>query len=152
MRFHGRLPTLAAAIVLLITGIPLWFPDSFAAGLQRHSVREKYYFGRFSQRVNRVVDISDFVEKKIDANLVNLAQGPAGRHGSQLRARLAKEGRRLPLLGADDLPRGVDAAVARQGVAHGRHRTVAVGRAGAHAVGNDETRGREGRGEEEDDA
>jgi LmbE family N-acetylglucosaminyl deacetylase len=78
------------------------YPEHFAGGLKPHSVREKYYFGRFSQRVNRVVDISDFVEKKIDSNLVNLAQGPAGRHGSQLRAQLTKEGRRLPLLGSDD--------------------------------------------------
>jgi LmbE family N-acetylglucosaminyl deacetylase len=78
------------------------YPEHFAAGLQPHSVREKYYFGRFSQRINRVVDITPFVERKIDVNLVNLAQGPAGKHGSQLRARLAAKGQRLPLLGNDD--------------------------------------------------
>jgi LmbE family N-acetylglucosaminyl deacetylase len=78
------------------------YTEHFEAGVKPHSVREKYYFGRFGQRVNRVVDISEFVEKKIDANLVNVAQGPAGKNGSQLRARLAKEGRTLPLLGSDD--------------------------------------------------
>ena len=56
-------------------------------------------------------------------------------------------GRELPhpLLGLDDLTGGVDAAVARQRVAHRWHRTVAEGRTGAHAVGDEETRGRQGR-------
>lgn len=79
------------------------YPEHFAAGIKPHSVREKYYFARFDQRVNRVVDIGPTVEKKIDANLVNVAQGPAGVSGSKLRAELAAEGRRLPLLeGSDD--------------------------------------------------
>jgi hypothetical protein len=43
------------------------------------------------------------VEKKIDANLCNVAKGPGGHHGSKLRAALAKEGKRLPLLGNDDV-------------------------------------------------
>ena len=33
------------------------FPEHFLAGLKPHAVREKYYFARFQQRVNRVVDI-----------------------------------------------------------------------------------------------
>jgi LmbE family N-acetylglucosaminyl deacetylase len=78
------------------------YPEHFAAGLARHAVREKYYFARFQQRVNRVVDIAPWVERKIDVNLENRAQGPAGDHGQQLRARLAAEGRQLPLLGNDD--------------------------------------------------
>jgi LmbE family N-acetylglucosaminyl deacetylase len=78
------------------------YPEHFAAGLQPHAVREKYYFGRFAQRVNRVVDISSHVEKKIDVNLVNLAQGPAGKHGSALRKTLADKGLKLPLLGGND--------------------------------------------------
>lgn len=77
------------------------YPEHFAAGFKPHAVREKYYFSRFQQRVNRVVDIEPWVERKIDANLVNVAQGPAGVHGSQLKARLAKEGRRLDLLDGD---------------------------------------------------
>ena len=78
------------------------YPEHFAAGLKPHSVREKYYFARFQQRVNRVVDIGPWVERKIDVNLENTAQGPAGENGQRLRARLAAEGRRLPLLGDDD--------------------------------------------------
>ena len=78
------------------------YPEHFAAGLKPHSVRDKYYFARFDQRVNRVVDISSTVEKKIDVNLVNVAQGPAGANGSRLRKALAERGQRLPLLEGDD--------------------------------------------------
>lgn len=79
------------------------YPEHFAAGLSPHSVREKYYFARFQQRVNRVVDIAAQVERKIDLNLENKAQGPAGEHGARLRASLEAKGQRLPLLGSDDM-------------------------------------------------
>jgi LmbE family N-acetylglucosaminyl deacetylase len=78
------------------------YPEHFAAGLAPHAVKEKYYFARFQQRVNRVVDIGPWVERKIDVNLANVAQGPAGQNGQRLRERLAAEGRRLPMLGDDD--------------------------------------------------
>ncbi len=78
------------------------YPEHFAAGLAPHAVTEKYYFARFQQRINRVVDIGPWVERKIDVNLENKAQGPAGENGQRLRARLAAEGRTLPLLGGDD--------------------------------------------------
>ena len=42
------------------------------------------------------------MDVKIDANICNVAKGPAGHHGSKLRAELAKQGKRLPLLGDDD--------------------------------------------------
>jgi LmbE family N-acetylglucosaminyl deacetylase len=79
------------------------YPEHFAAGLSPHGVKEKYYFARFQQRVNRIVDIAPWVEAKIDLNLENKAQGPGGEHGQQLRARLEAEGRQLPLLGQDDV-------------------------------------------------
>ncbi len=78
------------------------YPEHFAAGLKPHGVREKYYFARFDQRVNRVVDITSTVERKIDVNLVNITQGPAGASGARLRQALAEKGQRLPLLGNDD--------------------------------------------------
>lgn len=78
------------------------YPEHFRAGLKPHSVRDKYYFARFDQRVNRVVDIGSTVEKKIDANLVNVAQGPAGVNGSLLKKKLASQGRSLPVLEGDD--------------------------------------------------
>lgn len=86
-----------------MAGNPKDYPEHLAAGIMPYSVKEKYYWvGRPGQPYNRVVDISDFIEQRIDANRVNKAQGPAGAHGSLLRARLAKEGLRLPELGGDD--------------------------------------------------
>lgn len=78
------------------------YPEHFAAGLEPHSVKEKYYFARGPQLVNRIVDISGTVEEKINSNLANKAKGPSGNKGGLLRAELAKKGLRLPLLGNDD--------------------------------------------------
>jgi LmbE family N-acetylglucosaminyl deacetylase len=78
------------------------YPEHFEAGLSPHSVQEKYYFARGPQYVNRVVDITPFMDQKIGVNLLNVAQGPAGQTGAQLRRRLAERGLRLPLLGNDD--------------------------------------------------
>ncbi len=78
------------------------YPEHFDAGLKPQVIREKYYFARFQQRVNRVVDIASTVERKIDVNLENKAQGPAGENGARLRQRMEREGRTLPLLGAND--------------------------------------------------
>ncbi len=76
--------------------------EQFDAGLSPHSVQEKYYFARGPQLVNRVVDITDYMDAKIAVNLLNTAQGPAGNNGAELRRRLQQQGRRLPLLGDDD--------------------------------------------------
>ena len=78
------------------------FPEHFAAGLEPHFVREKYYFARGPQLVNRIVDITPWVDKKVEANLANKTQGGGGDNGARLRARLAAEKRRLPILGNDD--------------------------------------------------
>ena len=65
------------------------YPEQFAAGLKTHAVSEKYYYARRPE-ITRVVDITNFVEKKVDANLANQAKGPGGHHGSRLRAELAE--------------------------------------------------------------
>ncbi|MDR3701419.1 MAG: PIG-L family deacetylase [Candidatus Sulfopaludibacter sp.] len=78
------------------------YPEQFDAGLSPHSVKEKYYYARGPQLVNRVVDIADFMDRKIAVNILNAAQGPAGNSGAQLRRRLTGQGLRLPLLGNDD--------------------------------------------------
>jgi LmbE family N-acetylglucosaminyl deacetylase len=78
------------------------YPEQFAAGLKPHAVREKYYYARRPE-ITRVVDISAFVDQKIEANRANRAKGPAGHHGSHLRAELAKKQQRLPILGDDDI-------------------------------------------------
>jgi LmbE family N-acetylglucosaminyl deacetylase len=78
------------------------YPEHFAAGLQPHAVREKYYFSRGPQIVNRIVDIGGTIDAKVAANRVNLAQGPAGEAGASLRRSLAGRGLKLPVLGEDD--------------------------------------------------
>jgi LmbE family N-acetylglucosaminyl deacetylase len=79
------------------------YPEHLYTGLQPHLVSERYYFSRGRpQVVNRVVDISSVIDRKVEANLVNKAQGPAGENGAQLRSRLAKEGKKLPILGNSD--------------------------------------------------
>ncbi len=47
------------------------FPEHFAAGLKPHAVREKYYYARGPQLVNRVVDISSTIEQKLAAIRAN---------------------------------------------------------------------------------
>ncbi len=77
------------------------YPEQIAAGFEARAITDKYYYARHPD-ITRVVDISGVVEKKIDANICNVAKGPGGHHGSQLRAELAKRGKKLALLGDDD--------------------------------------------------
>jgi LmbE family N-acetylglucosaminyl deacetylase len=78
------------------------YPEHFKFGLTPHGPVEKYYFARGPQLVNRVVDITDYMDGKVFANLANVTQGPAGNLGARLRRRLAAEGKKLALLGNDD--------------------------------------------------
>ena len=78
------------------------YPEHFKAGLTAHGPSEAYYFSRGPQLVNRVVETTDFFEKKAYANVANVTQGPSGDQGAALKRRLAKQGKRLPLLGDDD--------------------------------------------------
>lgn len=71
--------------------------------MDAHGVSEKYFFTRRGpQHVNRIVDISNYIDKKVESNMVNVTQGPAGNNGSRLRNKLAAQGKSLPILGNDD--------------------------------------------------
>ena len=95
-----------------MAAMPNDYPEHLEAGLELAKVRERYYFyGRPGQAYNRVVDIGEHIEKKIDGIVECRAQG-GGNLGSQLRARLAAQGKRLPLLGDND--RSADRAYVRQ--------------------------------------
>lgn len=86
-----------------MAGMDKDYPEHFAAGLEPHAVQEKYYWvARPGQPYNRVVDISDVMDQKIEAMSVNKSQGPAGSQGSHLKERLAARGLRLPELGDTD--------------------------------------------------
>jgi LmbE family N-acetylglucosaminyl deacetylase len=78
------------------------YQEHFAAGIAPYYVREKYYYSRAGETNNLIVDISDYIDNKVEANLLNLGKGPSGNNGVRLRNRLAKEGKRLPLLDGDD--------------------------------------------------
>ena len=96
----------------LAAGSATDFHEHAEAGIEPHEVRERYYFyARPEQAFNRVVDISRYAEKKAAAMVECRSQG-GGNAGSLLRARLAQEGRRLPILGGDD--RTADLGYARQ--------------------------------------
>jgi len=77
-------------------------PEHFEAGLEPHAVQEKYYFARGPQLVNRVVDIGSVIDQKVEVNLANVTQGPAGESGAALRKRLTEQKLKLPILGDDD--------------------------------------------------
>ncbi len=78
------------------------YPEHFDAGLTPYVPKEAYYFARGPQLVNRIVDISGTIEKKIDANRVNITQGPAGEKGGILRKKLAASRKYLPILGNNE--------------------------------------------------
>lgn len=79
------------------------YPEHFDAGLEPHSPKVRYYFSRDPQRVNRIVDISAYIDKKVEVNMLNVTKGPAGQgYGKKMRDDLAAQGKRLPLLGNDD--------------------------------------------------
>jgi LmbE family N-acetylglucosaminyl deacetylase len=67
-----------------------------------HAVKEKYYFARGPQRVNRIVDYTPYVDIKVQSNVVIKSQGPGGDAGARLRKSLADQGKKIPLLGQSD--------------------------------------------------
>jgi LmbE family N-acetylglucosaminyl deacetylase len=98
-----------------MAGRPHDYPEQLAAGLQVHTVKEKYYYARRPE-ITRVVDISGTVDKKVEANRMNRAKGPAGQKGSELKTELAKRGQRLPLLDGDNI--AADRAYIKEFILH----------------------------------
>jgi LmbE family N-acetylglucosaminyl deacetylase len=84
-----------------MAGMRTDYPEQLEV-VEPHTVREMYYFARGPQLVNRVVDISRFIDIKVESNVVCKTQGPGGDNGARLRKRLAKEGKKLAVLGDDD--------------------------------------------------
>lgn len=67
-----------------------------------HAVKERYYFARGPQLVNRIVDISKHIDTKVQSNVVITTQGPGGNAGSRIKKSLASRGKKLPILGETD--------------------------------------------------
>jgi LmbE family N-acetylglucosaminyl deacetylase len=86
-----------------MAGMSTDYPEHLDAGLEPHSPKEVYYYARTPQRANRIVDITNYIDKKVESNMQNVTKGPAGKgKGLALKERLAKEGKKLALLGDDD--------------------------------------------------
>ena len=84
-----------------MAGMSTDYPEQLEV-VEPHGVKEMYYFARGPQIVNRVVDISPYIDKKVESIVACQTQGPGGSHGARLRKKLAEEGRKLPVLGNDD--------------------------------------------------
>jgi LmbE family N-acetylglucosaminyl deacetylase len=86
-----------------MAGMSTDYPEHLDAGLNPHTPKEVYYYSRNPQRTNRIVDITNYMDKKVESNMLNLTKGPAGvGKGQALMDRLAKDNLRLPALGDDD--------------------------------------------------
>lgn len=83
-----------------MAGGHLDFPEHFAAGLEPHSVAEKYYYARGPQFVNRVVDISQTIDQKIDGICANKTM--IGNMVRGFRDELAEKKLKLPELEGDE--------------------------------------------------
>ncbi len=77
------------------------YPEQLDA-VNRYSVKERYYFARGPQLVNRIVDISNHIDTKVQSNVVITTQGPGGNAGSRIKNSLAQKGKKLPILGDTD--------------------------------------------------
>jgi len=84
-----------------MAGMSTDYPEQLEV-VQPHTVNEMYYFARGPQLVNRIVDISKFIDVKVESNIVCKTQGPGGNTGARLRKKLGEEGKKLPILGNDD--------------------------------------------------
>jgi LmbE family N-acetylglucosaminyl deacetylase len=76
------------------------YPEHFAAGLKPQRVKEKYYFARGPQLVNRVVDISTTIEQKIAG--IRTCRTMIHHMVKRLEADLAQRNLRLPMLAEDE--------------------------------------------------
>jgi LmbE family N-acetylglucosaminyl deacetylase len=83
-----------------MAGGNLDLPEHFAAGLQPHSVSEKYYFARGPQLVNRVVDTSATHGEKLSA--IRCCQTMVSHMVKDLNESLAARKLRLPAFAGDE--------------------------------------------------
>jgi LmbE family N-acetylglucosaminyl deacetylase len=84
-----------------MSGMHTDYPEHLEV-VEPHTVMEMYYYARGPQIVNRIVDISKFIDIKVRSTIACKTQGPGGNNGAILRKSLADKGKKLPLLGNDD--------------------------------------------------
>lgn len=65
---------MAAVEAAEFSAMPLFHPDQVREGLKPHMVPERYYFAKVPERADRVVDISAFIDRKVEALLAHESQ------------------------------------------------------------------------------
>ena len=75
-------------------------PEQMEVGVEPYSITDRYYYARGPQQVNRIVDITAYIEKKLEAICANKTQ--VGNMVKSIRAALAKRDLKLPILETDD--------------------------------------------------
>lgn len=91
---------LAATEAASFSHFPLYHPEHREDGLQPHYVGERYYFAKNPRDVNKVVDISSTIERKIDALCEHVCQMEMT--VQDLQAAVAASGLDVPFLAEAD--------------------------------------------------
>jgi LmbE family N-acetylglucosaminyl deacetylase len=99
---HGdhRSIGLAATEAAAFCNFPLYHPEHGDEGLAPHYVGERYFFAKSPRDVNKVVDISETVERKIDALCEHVCQMEMT--VAELQTHLAASGLDAPMLAEAD--------------------------------------------------
>ncbi|MDO8617213.1 MAG: PIG-L family deacetylase [Dehalococcoidia bacterium] len=92
----------AATEAATFSHFPLYHPEHRAEGLQPHYVGERYFFAKSPRDVNKVVDISGYIDRKVDALCAHVCQMEMT--VMDLQVQLAASGLDVPLL-RDAYPR-----------------------------------------------
>lgn len=95
LEFHPdhRAVAMAAYEALSISHFPLFHPEHFNEGLKPHLVLDRYYFAKEPRLCDKVVDITQYIDKKIESLCA---------HDSQMKLTIDELTLNLKALGASD--------------------------------------------------
>ena len=65
---------MAAVEAAEFASMPLFHPEQIQEGLKPHLVAERFYIAKFPERADKIVDITEFMDKKIEALLAHDSQ------------------------------------------------------------------------------
>jgi hypothetical protein len=91
---------MAATEAASFAHFPLYHPEHREHGLETHYVGERYYFAKSPRETNKIVDISDFIDRKIDALCEHVYQMEMTVAEAQIGLRAS--GLEVPMLGEAD--------------------------------------------------
>lgn len=87
---------LAATEAVSFSHFPLYHPEHRTDGLTPHYVSERYWFAKSPRDVNKIVDITDHIERKVDALCEHVCQMEMT--VAELQIGLTASGLEIPLL------------------------------------------------------